>query len=178
MPQRPTQDKDAVYIYPILFVLGGLLTFLSASLMVSLFAGFRTFLENTRWAVFWDNFSTYFWVHSLTKFSYAKVLYFLFGGMAAIWGYRTNRLFGSSRVYLFFFILISAIIFVSPRIVATANIPRRFAEQGPEFINEMLWLNITYIFVNFFAYALSVLFVFYFHRRYGRKVKNILEKEL
>ncbi|MGQ9657752.1 MAG: hypothetical protein ACUVV1_07600 [Fimbriimonadales bacterium] len=167
------QFTRAIKVYALSALSGGILTYLTILVSVSLFAGFRNFLYEYSWADFYRNFTLFLLVYRLTG---SHTFFALsFGALAGIWGYAASGTPSSPRAALFLYVVASSLIFNFQKIAITAGIPQRFANRPVEVIEELLNLNIMYTIAYFVAYWLSIPTVYYLHKRYAGYLQKLLE---
>lgn len=152
---------------------GGILTYLTILVSVSVFAGFHSFLREYTWSEFYHDFISFLLVYRLSGSHTFFAL--IFGALAGIWGYVMSGASSSPRVSLFFYVLVSSFIFNLPKIISTSTIPQQFADRPAEVVRELLSLNIIFTVVYFVAYWLAIPTVYYLHKRYARYLQKFVE---
>lgn len=89
---------------------------------------------------------------------------------------KDNRYFA----YVPFWIVAAGLVYVARNVVATATIPKRHANESQEVIQELLALNIWFVFAYFVSFVAAMCLVYYLakYRFFAENILRTLTKEL
>jgi hypothetical protein len=122
---------------------GALLSFVIIFTGISIITGLYDWYTEPTFSRFWDGFYSRLILH-ITRPHYEEFLCLAFGAVAGVWGYNSPKLAPALKTWAVISAPVACLVFVARKIVGTASLPQRFADQ-PDVLQELLWLNVQYI---------------------------------
>jgi len=155
---------------------GALLSFVIIFTGISIITGLYDWRTEPTFSRFWDGAYSRFIFH-ITRPNYEEFLCLAFGAVAGVWGYNSPKMAPLFKTWAVISAPVACLVFVARKIIGTASLPQRFADQ-PDVLQELLWLNVQYIIFYAVLFLLATISTFKLFEKYGDRFKAFLEAEL
>jgi hypothetical protein len=157
-------------------VCGAVISYLTVFMGIAIITGLYDWRTEPTFSRFWDGAYSRFIFH-ITRPNYEEFLCLAFGAVAGVWGYNSPKMVPLFKTWAVISAPVACLVLVARKIIATASLPQRFADQ-PDVLQELLWLNVQYIIFYAVLFLLATILTFKLFEKYGDRFKAFLEAEL
>jgi hypothetical protein len=157
-------------------VCGAVLSFGTVFMGIALITGLYDWRTEPTFSRFWDSLYSRLTLH-IRRPNYEEFLCLAFGAVAGVWGYNSPKLAPALKTWAVISAPVACLVFVARKIIATASLPQRFADQ-PDVLQELLWLNVQYTIFYAVLFLVATILTFKLFEKYGDRFKAFLEAEL
>jgi hypothetical protein len=157
-------------------VCGAVISYLTVFMGIAIITGLYDWRTEPTFSRFWDGAYSRFIFH-ITRPNYEEFLCLAFGAVAGVWGCNSPKMAPLFKTWAVISAPVACLVFVARKIIATASLPQRFADQ-PDVLQELLWLNVQYIIFYAVLFLLATILTFKLFEKYGDRIKAFLEAEL
>ena len=157
-------------------VCGAVISYLTVFMGIAIITGLYDWRTEPTFSRFWDGAYSRFIFH-ITRPNYEEFLCLAFGAVAGVWGCNSPKMAPLFKTWAVISAPVACLVFVARKIIATASLPQRFADQ-PDVLQELLWLNVQYIIFYAVLFLRATILTFKLFEKYGDRIKAFLEAEL